>query len=674
MSRTAWLVTFLISFVLFGCLCAACLLAWVTYTAAQSPEIREVVETIAATPIPSPVPEIIVTPPPVEVFDTLETLRRMEVPLSDLRGLAERLKGIENIPLVVAVNAATLPLGAVKTFNASNVDTNEHYTVQAELVYLTDHVYFWVGQAAPYAENEVRLLVDRFETRSYPTDREFFGSEWTPGVDGDPHLHILLARGLGGSVAGYYSSVDEYSRLAHEFSNEVEIFYLNADNINLDSEFTDGVLAHEFQHMIHWFQDRNEETWMNEGFSEVAAFINGYDPGGFDFLYASEPDQQLNSWPGGPGGSGAHYGQSFLFLTYFLGRFGSDVTRAVVSQQENGLDSIDLVLQEQGIADPISGLSVTADDVFADWSAALYLRDTALADGRYGYQNYDSAPSPELAESIEACPVPSTERTVTQYGVDYIGIRCQGTVTLRFTGSQQVRVIPPEPPVGEGSLYVWSNRGDDSNMTLTRAFDLRDAIAPINLSYQTWYDIEEGYDYVYLEVSSDGGRRWTILNTPSGTSEDPSGNSFGWGYNHFSGGGSAPEWITERVDLSQYAGSEILVRFEYVTDAAVNGAGMVLDNLAIPELNYREDFENGEGGWEFAGWVRIENRLPQTFRVQVIEQGAQTRVVPLPLDEFQRGEYTLTLGGDVEEAVVIVSGTARFSQEVASYKYEIVQN
>ncbi|MBI4769298.1 MAG: hypothetical protein HY784_02515, partial [Chloroflexi bacterium] len=232
-------------------------------------------------PSPTPVPVPQATAPlatlapsaPSVLPDTLETLRHADVPLGDLRALAERLKGIENIPEVVATGVPTLAVGALKSFNAANVDSNSNFTVRARLAYVTDHVYFWVEEGLSYNEGRLQRIVDRFENQTYPTDREFFGSEWTPGVDGDPHLYMLYARGLGNSVAGYYSSADEYSHLAHPFSNEVEIFYLNADNIRLGAQFTDGVLAHEFQHMIHWYQDRNEETWMNEGFSEVAAFF-----------------------------------------------------------------------------------------------------------------------------------------------------------------------------------------------------------------------------------------------------------------------------------------------------------------------------------------------------------------------------------------------------------------
>ena len=61
--------------------------------------------------------------------------------------------------------------------------------------------------------------------------------------------------------------------------------------------YTYGVLAHEFQHMIHWYRDRNESSWINEGFSELSTLLNGLDPGGFDYIYTSNPDLQLTDWP-----------------------------------------------------------------------------------------------------------------------------------------------------------------------------------------------------------------------------------------------------------------------------------------------------------------------------------------------------------------------------------------
>ena len=114
----------------------------------------------------------------------------------------------------------------------------------------------------------VKTLGDTFETKIYPTDRAFFGSEWSPGVDGDVHLFVVVATNIGTRAAGYFSSGDEVNPVADPHSNGHEMFVLNAKSFpGLVGSYVYSVLAHEFQHMIHWNIDRNEEGWMNEGFS-----------------------------------------------------------------------------------------------------------------------------------------------------------------------------------------------------------------------------------------------------------------------------------------------------------------------------------------------------------------------------------------------------------------------
>ncbi|WP_205128613.1 hypothetical protein, partial [Escherichia coli] len=109
---------------------------------------------------------------------------------------------------------------------------------------------------------------------------------------------------------------DEYHPLVQPYSNAHEMFYINASQ-SLSSDYTYSVLAHEFQHMIRWYNDRNEDSWLNEGSSELASYLNGYGTGGFDYLFSRRPDTQLNSWPEGPGAAGANYGAAYLFMAYF---------------------------------------------------------------------------------------------------------------------------------------------------------------------------------------------------------------------------------------------------------------------------------------------------------------------------------------------------------------------
>ena len=612
---------------------------------------------------PAPTSEAEVTRPPVHSIssETLDTLETTIVPPNEPKELACRMEGKCDIPDVIATSAVPRVIGDTDKFWVTDVGTNENTEVQATLRYATPHVYFWVQDGVSYDDGEMKALVDAFENKIYPTNREFFGSEWTPGIDGDEHIYILYSRGLGSSIAGYFSSSDSVHPLIHEFSNGHEMFLFNADNTYLGEEFTYGVLAHEFQHMIHWNQDLNETSWINEGFSEVAAFLNGYDPGGFDWLYITDPDLQLNDWPNDQNATSPHYGAGFLYLTYFLDRFGEDATKALVKDPANGFDSVDNVLREINATDPATGQPIIADDFFMDWAVTNFTLDGSVGDGRYIYNNYPAANRASATETITSCPQAPVTRDVHQYGVDYIAIECEGDYTLSFTGSTVTGLLPADPYSGDYAF--WSNKGDESDMTLTREFDFTSVSGPIEFSYLTWYDIETDWDYLYLEVSEDG-ETWQIIPTPSGTGTDPSGNSYGWGYT-----GVTDDWIEEKVDLSQYAGKKISVRFEYVTDAAVNGEGLLLDDVKVDAAGYSSDFEADNGGWAAEGFVRVQNVLPQTFGLALILT-SDSSVTRIPLNADQTAEIPLSLKSG-EKAYLVISGTTRFTRELGAYQIEI---
>ena len=635
--------------------CCCCNTEWLTEFDWES------LFTPVETPTPQP-PLLVNDPVPDTASETEQLLLTTIIPVRDLHELAIRLRGLDpNTPRTVNPNGSPdYPLGTRRLFHVSNVDTDEQFDIYATLEYKTDHVYMWVEEGVNFDRNRLQQAADLFEQSTYTTNRSFFGSEWSPGVDNDPHLSILHARGLGSSVAGYYSSADEFVSAVREDSNEMEMFYIHAGNVTINDDFYNGVLAHEFQHMIHWYNDRNEDTWLNEGFSELAAYLNGFDPGGSDYAYARQPDTQLNSWPEGPGSAGANYGAAYLFTSYFLDRFGADATQALVAHDENGFAAVDAVLQDLNTG-------MTHQDFFANWVIANFLDEPDLYDGRYGYRNIDP-PSLRTDISYSASQFPiSRDSTVSQYGVDYVEINGDRPLTFDFTGSTLIGLI--NATAHSGDYLFWSNRGDDSDMTLTREFDLS-GVRSATLEFWCWYDLEEDWDYAYVEVSTDSGATWTILRTPAGTDTNPNGNSFGWAYTGVSGDGQ-PAWIQQRIDLSAYTGQRVLVRFEYITDDAVNRPGFALDDVAIPEIGYSTDFENGDDGWLAEGFIRHTNVLPQRWIVQLILIGSQTTVQRLELADDHRGTWEIPLGNDVRRAVIAISAYAPVTTEPAAYHFEI---
>ncbi|MBK9924916.1 MAG: immune inhibitor A [Anaerolineales bacterium] len=643
-------------------LCCACVViiaaGVVIYQAAKQSPI-EFPPIDLDTTTPQVVPTLNNTPIDPTSSNTLNTLNNTLVPENDPYELACRLKGTCDVSRTI--QAKTYKIGDKETFWVNNQDTAEHHQVNTTLLYITPHSYFWAEDGTKVDQGDVKRLMDTFENEIYPTDREFFGSEFNPGIDNDPHIFVVYASGLGSNIAGYFNSSDSFSPEVKEYSNAHETYMLSTTQ-DLTSDFTYGVLAHEFVHMIQFPSDRNDDTWVTEGFADVGMFLNGYDVGGHDWMYTTSPDLQLTTWGDGSDDNTPHYGQSFLYLTYFLDRFGEDATKALTNNPENGLSSVDDTLAQLGITDSQTGKQVTADDVFMDWAAALYLKDKNVGDGRYIYNNYPNVPQTSATETVSTCPQSALDRAVSQYGIDYINITCTGDHTLKFNGSTMIGLLPTD--VHSGKYAFWSNKGDESDMTLTREFDLSSVSGPVNLSYWTWYDIEEDWDYVFVEASTDG-KKWDILKTPSGTDRNPSGNSYGWGYT-----GATNDWRQETVDLSQYAGQKVQIRFEYITDAAVNGQGLLLDDISIDAINYKSDFEAGADGWDAKGFVLVDNILPQTYRLSLIVKGDTTTVTNIEVNPDQTAEIPLSLKAG-EEATLIVTGTTRFTIIPAAYQIEI---
>jgi hypothetical protein len=181
-----------------------------------------------------------------------------------------------------------------------------------------------------------------------------------------------------------------------------------------------------------------------------------------------------------------------------------------------------------------------------------------------------------------------------------------------------------------------------------------------------------------VQVSADDGQTWDILAGPSSTLHNPNGNSFGHAYT-----GASEGWIRETFDLGAYVGNQVLVRFEYVTDDAINRVGWLIDDVCVPELGACEDFETGPGDWVSRGFVYSDNRIQQRYIVQLIVLDRQDetdggrapgtiRILRMDLDEMQRGRLAVRgLGYDIEKAVLVISAIAPVTTEIAPYEYTV---
>lgn len=115
---------------------------------------------------------------------------------------------------------------------------------------------------------------------------------------------------------------------------------------------------------------------------------------------------------------------------------------------------------------------------------------------------------------------------------------------------------------------------------------------------------------------------------------------------------------------------KVQIRFEYITDAAVNGEGFLLDDVRVEAAGYTSDFETDDGGWIAEGFARVENVLPQIYRLALIVEGDTTTVTQIAVNADQTAEFPLSLKSG-EKAILIVTGTTRYTRLPAAYQIHI---
>ncbi len=202
-------------------------------------------------------------------------------------------------------------------------------------------------------------------------------------LDDDPRIIVFyseLGSYMGTMFDGYFSS---YNMVTEEeaqnmnppgHSNECEMIYMTCHPLNPIDPIRISVLAHELQHMIHWGQDANEMTWVDEGCAELAMVLFGMPDPIVDFPY--QPDNSLTVW----NQQFADYVKVMLFYTYLWEHYNEgDLILDIVSEPLNSISGIEAQLIANGIDQDFA-------TIFRDWTIANYVDDPAYPE--YYYESF----------------------------------------------------------------------------------------------------------------------------------------------------------------------------------------------------------------------------------------------------------------------------------------------
>ncbi len=314
-------------------------------------------------------------------------------------------------------------VGDTETFTVLNIETNSFYDVPSTLRAKGTVSQVWVEDAswdAGYVnQTVVDDILDNLENKTaagsidstkgiYYIDTENFGNP--PNVDGDGLVDFLVVdiqdgySGSGSYVAGFFYSGDQTG------GNHRDMLYLDSypGIYNGSTRSTDNVLgttSHEFQHLIHYNYDTNEETWLNEAMSQLAATMCGY---GLDnpAYFLANPNTNVTTW------SGEYFDYTVvnMWSEYMYEQFGVDFITQLVQSNSNGTNSVDAVMTGLGI-------SSSFDQSYQNWILCNYINDVTV-DSRWGYTHPDAQGLRAAATSIYTYPSSESD-VVEEYGALY---------------------------------------------------------------------------------------------------------------------------------------------------------------------------------------------------------------------------------------------------------------
>ncbi|NVM36282.1 MAG: immune inhibitor A [Candidatus Lokiarchaeota archaeon] len=521
-------------------------------------------------------------------------------------------------------------------------------------VWVQDDLSFPAGDprnAEPWrwqiTDDMAEYLADEFDNTIYATLAGYYGApfdrdgtgtifqalgwpsfrwDWIETTDPDNPQRVIL-KIINYRDDNYYDPTYP-SYVAGFYSSDYTWYYYNRNMVHLDSwewcerlgpeglswlpehpeivvdrpNLYESTLAHEFQHLIHSDRLPGDDTYMNEACSLYAEPLCGYelDAGQIEWFMAT-PDNSLTEW-GDQGDINilADYGAAFLWALYLTDHYGTTFMGDYVKNMNPGMDGINALLAPYG---------VDYYDVFRDWTIANLLN----GDGLYGYDSIDldELDTDMRVYEISKSKFPWTSsekfgktythattyapdgydtgiRELNPFGTDYIALTgITGENYILFDGDDLAKY--PFEWDYEGDEGWHTKKGDLMNILLAGEAYV-DPLDP-TLSLNTYWEIEEYWDFGFVQVSTDDGETWTTL------ANDYTVPYYDYHALHkmvdilpgLTGHSGAP--VEMEFDLNAYAGQNVLIGFRYMTDwgtfengwyiyeASVSGASVDLEDV-----------------------------------------------------------------------------------------------
>ena len=427
---------------------------------------------------------------------------------------------------------------------------------------MKDSRYCWYieNQYVKHVNTELlELWIQKFNTEIHPIITNVFYN-----TDINPYTYVVITN-LNPGIAGYYSDSNNYPVNLHYGSNEVDIIFIDIDQIKNGEQSFLSTLTHELTHLYQSQISSYSNSWIKEGTAELITNSVGLQRPLDSNIFSRPISLSTLNNP-----NLQQYGYFTFFFLYLQDRF-------------NPLNLYELLQHEnksiEGIIDYLKtnhNYQNHSKDLLNEWGLEVL---NCIIENCSFYDDFiNSTPVIELNDSqtIEMLPL--------------------SLQFYKILDSQNTSIQISTEILNENNDIWWSGNGDLIDNMITFEFEIKD-LDNYSLYFDTYFDIEGRFDLVYLEISKDGGASWEILSTPAMNSQSSSFYALGPHYTN-----QIEDWINEEILIGNLnITDKLLVRFEYITDDSVNNKGFYIKDITLiskeaniinPNKIYLEGFKN----------------------------------------------------------------------------------
>lgn len=220
--------------------------------------------------------------------------------------------------------------------------------------------------------------------------------------------------------------------------------------------------------------------------------------------------------------------------------------------------------------------STTSDPVTGAYDLMLPAGTYELAVTASGYATATLSTvvaTPSTTTVLDVALAPLTTALVDDVEAGNLGWTAEGTWAITTATSHSSSHSWTDSPNGD---YP-----DDSSTSLTSATLDLSSITDPTLELWQRFNLESGYDYGYVEISTDGGSSWSAVATVNGSSNR--------------------QWQRLQVAIPQLAGvTTARIRFRLTTDGSVTRDGWYVDDISLVGVDgsilegvFSDGFEDG---------------------------------------------------------------------------------